>query len=58
MYHVFTRTWWTAGGRPEMGRKQTLVYLSTQEQAREFALDWNEKNPPGKRSRKAEFEKV
>jgi len=61
-YKVFTRTWWKDnpnwhnGLEPHAGNKTTLGFASTQEEAREMCADYNDKNNPGRLSRKAEFE--
>ena len=61
-YRIFTRTWWKNnpnypnGLEPCAGRKYTINYASTQEQAREICRQYNDTHDPGRLSRKAEFE--
>lgn len=63
-YRVFTRTWWTKnpkwpnGREPKAGRKYTLGFVYTIEEARRWCRNWNETHDPGPLSRKAEFEEV
>ena len=63
MYRVFTRTFWKPnpswpGGRePHLGRRSYIAHgLSTYEEAREIAKDYNRTHEPGRLSRKAEVE--
>lgn len=62
-YKIFTRRWWKDnpkypnGLEPDItGRKTTIGYAETDQEAREICQDWNSKNPAGRYSRKAEFE--
>lgn len=63
-YRVFTRTWWKKnrngkwpdGLEPHMGRKTTIGYTSTREEAVAMCKEWNDTHDPGRLSRKAEFE--
>lgn len=63
-YNVFVRTWWKRnpawpGGRePHPGRKSYKRYGLTWEEARQFCTEYNNTNPPGFLSRKAEFEQA
>ncbi len=63
-YRVFTRTWWRHnpswpnGLEPSAG---TCNYRNhprnlTYDEARRYCWRWNEEHPPGRLSRKAEFE--
>jgi len=62
-YRVFTRTWWRrnpawpSGLEPHAGRKTVLARHVTNEEARQLCAAWNRTNPPGRLSRKAEFER-
>ena len=65
-YRVFTRTFWRrnpswpnglephAGKRSYRGHPKGLTY----EQARDYCRVWNANHPPGRLSRKAEFEEA
>lgn len=62
-YRVFTRTWWREnpawpnGLEPCAGRKTTLAKrLATAEDALEITVQYNSTHPPGRLSRKAEYE--
>jgi hypothetical protein len=72
-YRIFTRTWWRVnknwpeGREPSPGRKRTVRYVNTIEEARQFCSEYNRAREPGgsqynKRSHflghKAEFESV
>ena len=63
-YHVFTRAWWRhnpewPGGRePCPGKRRTLCHAYSEEEAREVCRAWNQKNPPGFLSVKAEYEEL
>lgn len=64
MYQVFIRNWWTEnpdypnGLEPRPGRKTIIDEVSTIEEAREIAQDYNATHDPGRLSRKAEFEEI
>lgn len=62
-YYVFHRTWWRSnpswpGGRePKAGRKTTIArHVETEEQARELCRQWSARHPPGRLSRRAEYQ--
>lgn len=61
-YHVFTRTWWRHnpnwpnGREPGAGRKTTLGYTDSEEEARRMCKQYNETHNPGPLSRKAEYQ--
>jgi len=63
-YSVFTRNWWKPnsdwpdGLEPDGGAPRHYIERSipTEGEAREICLDWNAEHPPGRLSRKAEFE--
>lgn len=64
MYHVFTRAFWKKDPRtkklvPSLGRKSTLCYCSTIEEARAECARYNEQRAktPNPLSIKAEFTK-
>ena len=60
--HVFVRTWWRenpefpGGLEPHPGRKNTLVYVQSEQVARDICKDYNDNNEPGRLSRKAEYQ--
>lgn len=64
LYRVFTRTWWRynkaypGGKEPHMGRKTTIRWANTYEEAQDICRVWNANHKPGPLSRKAEFERV
>ncbi len=64
-YAVFTRTWWRrnplrpGGLEPHAGRKSRRGHpqdLASYEAAQDYCRVWNANHPPGRYSRKAEFE--
>ena len=61
-FHIFTRNWWKNnpswpnGLEPHAGRKTTLGYADTQDEARAMCKEYNSTNKPGRLSKKAEFE--
>lgn len=58
-YTVFHRTWYKRsknGLVPHAGRKTIIARHQTLESAQSICKVWNANNPPGKLSRKAEFE--
>lgn len=60
-YRVFTRTWWRMeGGRrvPGIGKSSYRGHPDslTYDEARDYCQKWNASHPPGRLSRKAEFE--
>ena len=63
-FHVFHRTWWkrnkswSNGLEPGAGRKSTIGYAKTEEEARSMCRVWCANHPPGKLSDKAEFEEL
>jgi hypothetical protein len=56
-YKIFIRTWYNSKGEPEAGRKTHYCYASTEAEAREICRQYNNTHAPGKRSRKAEYER-
>ena len=66
MYRVFKRTWWRTntswpkGLEPCAGKRRyfPVEQFDTEAEARSFCMDWNDKNPAGRLSLKAEFEEV
>lgn len=62
MYRTFTRTWWRNnpkwpnGLEPHAGRKTYYATYNTAQEARDVCEVWNRQNPPGRLSRKMEFE--
>lgn len=62
-YRVFSRTWWQEnpnwpnGLEPSPGRKTTLCYVNTEEEAREQCAEYAKRHKPGRLSRKAEYER-
>ena len=63
MYKVFTRTWWKEnpewpdGLEPGPGHKCTIARnISTEEEARRIARNYNDTHDPGRLSKKAEYE--
>lgn len=58
-YYVFHRTWWRSNGRggrvPGAGRKTTLGYVDTEQEALEMCKEYNDTHEPGFMSRKAEY---
>lgn len=63
-YRIFTRTWWRHnpewpnGLEPCLGRRTTIGYAQTEEEAREICKKWNASHNPGKLSRKAEYDTI
>jgi hypothetical protein len=61
-YSVFVRTWWRpkkgGGLEPRAGRKMRAGHPQnvTQDQARDYCRVYNANHPPGRLSRKAEYE--
>ena len=61
-YRVFTRTWWRfnsewpSGREPHLGRKYTIGWADTAEEARAIGQRYNDTHKPGPLSRKAEYE--
>jgi hypothetical protein len=61
-YQIFTRTWWKKnpkypnGLEPSPGRKYTIGYANTEEEAREICERYNSTYNPGRLSKKAEYE--
>lgn len=59
MYTIFVRNWWKMeNGKkvPNPGARRTKIGTAkTAEEAREKCRQWNDNNPEGKLSRKAEF---
>ena len=61
-FHIFTRNWWKNnpswpnGLEPHAGRKTTLGYADTQDEARAMCKEYNCTHKPGRLSKKAEFE--
>lgn len=59
-FHVFHRTWWKHnpnGLEPEPGEKHTIeTDVATEREARALCRAWNQENPPGEFSDKAEYE--
>jgi len=62
-YRVFTRSWWKEnpaypnGLEPHAGPKRyKRVVFETEQEAREYAIAWNEANDAGRYSVKMEFE--
>jgi hypothetical protein len=62
MFRVFTRTWWRDnpawpnGLEPCPGRKRTIGFRASEQEAQELARAYNETHKPGRLSRKAEYE--
>ena len=60
-YKVFTRNWWRFnenypnGLEPSAGRRTTIGYANTEDEAREMCLDYNRGHKAGVLSRKAEY---
>lgn len=60
-YVIFTRTWWKRnpawpnGLEPSAGRKKKIATAKTAEEAQAICKRWNDANPPGRLSRKAEY---
>ena len=63
MYTVFSRKWWKKnpkwpnGLEPDGNARRTIIRedVKTIEEARQICKEWNEQNPEGKYSRRAEF---
>lgn len=60
MYQIFVRSWYkkdpvTKKMVPHMGRKTTIDYAKTIEEARKICEEYNNSHNPGPTSRKAEF---
>lgn len=64
MFKCFTRTWWREnpnypnGLEPSAGPKRTKATFKTEDEARQFCEDWNDKHPPGRLSLKCEYEEL
>lgn len=64
MYRVFKRRFWKDNPRwpnglePHLGRKTTIGFASTEEEARQMCKEYNENNDPGRYSLKAEYDKA
>jgi len=66
MYQVFKRTWWREnpswpnGLEPCAGERHYFrgEQFETAAEARDFCMAWNDENPAGRLSLKAEFEEV
>lgn len=64
MYRVFKRRFWKDnpgwpnGLEPHLGRKTTIGFASTEEEARQMCKEYNENNDPGRYSLKAEYDKA
>ena len=64
VWKVFTRTWWRDnpewpnGLEPCMGPKRKIGTAHSIEDARRMCREYNAANPPGRLSRKAEFERI
>ena len=63
MYRIFVRTWWREnpswpnGLEPHPGKQRTIrKNVPTIQEARRICAEWNAQHPPGRLSRKAEFE--
>jgi hypothetical protein len=64
-YHVFTRTFWKDnpewpdGREPCLGKKHTIAeHVETEDEARRLCREYNSTHPPGRLSRKAEYEET
>ena len=61
MYRVFVRNWWKNnpnrpnGLEPGPGRKTTLDWVYTEQEARQMCKEYNDTHDPGRLSRKAEY---
>jgi hypothetical protein len=63
-YYVFVRDWWKEnpswpnGLEPEPNARRTVIAESvdTEEEARAICREYNRVNPPGRLSRKAEYD--
>jgi hypothetical protein len=59
-YTIFVRTWYRLnpkypnGLEPHLGKRSIIDYANTIDEAREICRKYNEKNNPGRLSRKAE----
>lgn len=64
MYRTFTRTWWREnaawpnGLEPCPGPRHYHDEYETETEARNACREWNEEHPPGRLSRKMEFEEA
>ncbi len=64
MYRTFTRTFWREnpdypnGLEPHAGPRHYKAEYSTMEEARAACREWNAEHPPGRYSRKMEFEEA
>jgi hypothetical protein len=66
MYRVFKRTWyrenpsWPTGLEPCAGKRRYFrgKKFDTEAEARAFCMAWNDENPRGRLSLRAEFEEV
>ena len=56
-YHVFVRSWYGPDGEPQPGRKTTLARRCTYAEALALCEEYRREHNPGRRSRKAEFER-
>lgn len=61
-FRIFVRSWWKwnaawPGGREPhaTGRKHTIAWADTEQEARAIAQEYNRTHNPGPLSRKAEF---
>lgn len=65
-FHVFHRTWWkvnTDGNwpdnrEPQIGKKYTVGFADTREEAWSLVTAWNNTHPRGALSDKAEMEAI
>ena len=63
-FHVFHRTWWRVnsawpnGLEPSAGKRSTIGYAKTEEEARSMCKVWCANHAPGKLSDKAEYEEL
>ena len=63
-FHVFHRTWWKRneawpnGLEPSAGKKSTIGFAATAEEARSMCQVWAAAHRPGKLSDKPEFEEL
>lgn len=64
VYRVFHRVWWKRnpdwpnGLEPHAGRKTIIGYAASEEEARDMCRVWCANHPPGRLSRKAEYEEA
>ena len=63
-YKIFTRTFWKEnkdwpnGLEPSLGRKTTIAYAKTEEEAKYICRQYNQSHPAGRLSRKAEYTSI